>query len=658
MRQLEKSRLFLNTVSYLEPAQLWHRARRLARYRVCQLMGRSLPHTTVGELKEFVPVYVGLNSLHNVEGWEEQVHEINEKAQAIAQGHFEFLNRLVDLSDGAGWHASELSRLWRYHLHYFDYVLPLLVWAHTDSANKATDAFERLVKSWIEHNEARPGDGWHPYTLSLRVVNWLHAIADLNQIDASPFFGTLLASLYGQTQYLYDNLEFDVRGNHLLENLRALIWAGIAFRGSEPEKWFNRALDLLKIETAEQILPDGGHFERVPGYHLVVLKDYLEICIWLRRNKDAVPPWLESALRRMLDYLLIILPPDNRVPLLKDTAWNAMPDSFDLLDSGALYFQDPRYKLRDDMGFYPLLLWGKPGWERFQALPRSSHRTTSTALDHSEYYIFRDDELRDYLIFDAGKPCPDYLPAHSHADLLSYELLVGGERVVVDSGVYEYEAGRWRDYFRSTRAHNTVEVEGENQSEVWSSFRLGKRASPNLRNWEVTDFGGIIQAEHNGYARFSPKVYHRRTVVWVKDDFWLVVDELLGEGTVEAVNYVHFEPRLTLTSLDSSLWRIAGSSTPLYISSLGDNQIDREANLKAEIQQGWYSAELGSIHENEVLTFNANEALPILFAYAISKGHPLSLRSYVNDGRQFLEVERHQTSHTLVLSIDENLEFR
>jgi hypothetical protein len=235
---------------------------------------------------------------------------------------------------------------------------------------------------------------------------------------------------------------------------------------------------------------------------------------------------------------------------------------------------------------------------------------------------------------------------------------VGGERIIVDSGVYEYEAGRWRDYFRSTRAHNTVEVKEENQSEVWSSFRLGKRAIPNLRHWEVTDFGGIIQAEHNGYVRLSPQVYHRRTIVWVKDDFWLVVDELLGEGTVEAVNYVHFEPRLALKSLESNLWRIAGSSTLLYIGHLDNNHKNRKAKQKAEVQQGWYSPELGSLYENEVLTFYANKALPIVSAYAISKNHPLSLKSYAVDERQFLEIERDQISHTLVLSTEGNPEFR
>ena len=96
----------------------------------------------------------------------------------------------------------------------------------------------------------------------------------------------------------------------------------------------------------------------------------------------------------------------------------------------------------------------------------------------SGYYAVNDFAREDFLIVDAGPVCPDYLPAHAHADMLNYELVIRGRRVIVDSGVYEYQAGAWRDYFRSTRAHNTVEINRENQSEVWSSFRVARRARP------------------------------------------------------------------------------------------------------------------------------------------------------------------------------------
>src|SRR5438067_13909420 len=172
----------------------------------------------------------------------------------------------------------------------------------------------------------------------------------------------------------------------------------------------------------------------------------------------------------MLDVLDNLIMADGRLPLLKDTTYDGL-DPHALL-AAAAHERKPR----------PTLF-----------------------LAESGYAIFRPRDGAS-LIVDVGPPCPDYLPAHAHADMLSFELCLGGRRVIVDSGVYTYEAGEWRDLFRSTRAHNTVEVDGENQSEVWSSFRVGRRARPH--NVVFRDNG--VEGEHDGYERLAVPVRHRR----------------------------------------------------------------------------------------------------------------------------------------------------
>src|SRR5262249_42063939 len=333
---------------------------------------------------------------------------------------------------------------------------------------------------------------------------------------------------YGQAQFLFSNLELDVRGNHLLENIRALVWAGLAFNGAEPGHWFRRGMRLLEREVNEQVLSDGGHFERAPGYHVIVFRDLLEIALWLERNADGPPEWLNHALRRMGHYLRNIITPLGTVPLLKDTTWDGFFSPLELLNTCAVYLNDQTLKTSDQLGFYAGLLFGSGPAKSFREWPIEGRQ--SIDFPASRHYVVRDDAAGDYLVFDAGKPCPDYLPAHAHADSLSYELSVANQRIIVDSGVYEYTAGPWRDYFRSTRAHTTVEVEHENQSEVWSSFRVGSRARPGPSYWQSEDNLVLMQGEHDGYRRLVVPVIHQRTILAAPQRLWLVADQLWGNG--------------------------------------------------------------------------------------------------------------------------------
>jgi uncharacterized heparinase superfamily protein len=442
------------------------------------------------------------------------------------------------------WHDPALTQLERYHLHYFEWV------GRIDYAT-----FRRLIESWLAENARIRGDGWHPYTVSLRCVNWIRA-ADIFtpelQRDAA-FAAQLAGATYAQLRFLARNIEFDVRGNHIIENLRALIAGGLAFDGDEPARWLARALDLLGREVAEQVLADGGHFERVPAYHVVVAQDLLDVARWL----PAPPAWLRDALRRMLDFLDAMIMADGRIPLLKDTTYGGA-DPHAVLAAGAELC----------------------GWT-----PRPR---VTTFLPQSGYAIFRPASGVS-LVVDVGAPCPDYLPAHAHADMFSFELVLGGRRVIVDSGVYTYAAGEWRDSFRSTRAHNTVEVEGENQSDVWASFRVGRRARPHgVRFTERS-----IRAEHDGYERLRVPVRHRRTIR-VGRRFILVRDDLLGRGVVSATSRVHIHPdaappRIVPLCADAAWWT-----------------------------DSWYSERFGEKRPNRALAITKRAALPFSFGYLIA----------------------------------------
>jgi hypothetical protein len=271
----------------------------------------------------------------------------------------------------------------------------------------------------------------------------------------------------------------------------------------------------------------------------------------------------------------------------------------------------------------------------------------------------RDDASGEYMIVDTGKPCPDYLPAHAQADLLTFELSIDGQRIVVDSGVYEYAAGLWRDYFRSTRAHNTVEVAGENQSEMWSSFRVARRAVPGRVFWQEQGDYVMLQGEHNGYCRQPTQMTHRRTVVWRKSRFWLVVDELRGNGSTTADSHVHFHPNLLLEHVENGVWRLQGCRTPLWLTAFGHQGHAIVAGQMEPFRQGWYSERFGQLQRNSVLRLHAEGGLPICFGYVIARYKPARVKvTSGRDGHQVSVSLEDGERHTFGLARDAMIRFK
>jgi uncharacterized heparinase superfamily protein len=411
-----------------------------------------------------------------------------------------------------------------------------------------------------------------------------------------------------------------------------LLWLGLSLEGELPRKCFATGIHLLKFEVAEQILADGGHFERSPRYHVIVLKDCIEIGIGLRRDGREVPVWLDGAIERMLCYLHAIVHPDGQIPLLKDSALDGIPCPSELLATGAIYLNQPRFKVSDSLGQLPLVLFADEGLHEFQKWPVNRDPSIASAFPQSGHFVMRDVARGDFLIIDGGKTCPDYLPAHAHADLLGFELSVGGQRVFVDSGVYEYGSGAWRDFFRSTRAHNTVEVKHQNQSEVWSSFRVARRAYPKNIKWNQSSKRSFFQAEQNGYERLREQVRHRRSVWCFPRQAWIVLDEIWGNGNIEARNFFHFHPQIA-ASVYGDTCKLDGAPEEIWITTFGARELSIVAAAEVPEKQGWYSEEFGIVTKNQVLQLEASAVDRIVFVIMISREAPGEI---IPDGSSFV----------------------
>ncbi|MEY3026658.1 MAG: hypothetical protein RLZZ238_1555, partial [Planctomycetota bacterium] len=159
-------------------------------------------------------------------------------------------------------------------------------------------------------------------------------------------------------------------------------------------------------------------------------------------------------------------------------------------------------------------------------------------------------------ILDVGPVGPDYLPGHAHADALSFELSLGGRRLLVNSGTSLYGSGPERLRQRGTAAHNTVTVDGADSSEVWGGFRVARRARARLDRAEVRADGSVeVRAEHDGYSRLSRTGVHHRVWAFGSDGALTVTDSLLSEGCLES--HWHFAPGFEVTLADNGRLLVA-----------------------------------------------------------------------------------------------------
>jgi len=349
------------------------------------------------------------------------------------------------------------TRLGRFHRQYGDDVL---------AAARAGDVAEarRLVATWIEAHPPHPGDAWHPYPLSTRAGNWIAALTLVPELASAE----LSRSLWRQLQRLERNVEDDVLGNHVIRNARALVLGGAAFGAPELTR---RGIAILRREVPEQILRDGGHYERSPAYHLVVLRDLLEI--------QAVSPhsWLADAIERMREFAAALARPDGAPALFNDGT----------VDAPVLELPEPRAGL--------------------------------SVLADSGFVVVRDGPL--WLAFRCGAAAPRFLPAHAHADALSFQLWWRDRPVVVDPGTFTYEPGADRDWFRSTRSHSTMVVDGRDQFRLWGAFRSGPLPKVALRYAREN----AIEAS----VVLPGRIRHVRRIEWSGDELQ-IYDRLEGRG--------------------------------------------------------------------------------------------------------------------------------
>jgi uncharacterized heparinase superfamily protein len=422
-----------------------------------------------------------------------------------------FLDEEHDIGLPTAWNDPVREKLWLYNLHYFDDLNAL-------DADQRTGWQRTLIGRWVHENPPTKGVGWEAYPASLRIVNWIKWGLAGNVLDS-----TWLDSLAVQARWLAGRLELHLLGNHLFTNAKALVFAGLFFDGTEASAWLEKGMAILREEIPEQILSDGGHFERSTLYHALVLEDLLDLFNLAEAYHASIPPGFRDVnalytdtIRRMRVWLAALCHPDGELSFFNDAAIGIAP-AVNELES---------YAIRLGLG------------------PSSAPQEACAHFGDSGY-IRVDLGDKGVALLDVAPIGPDYLPGHAHADTLSFEMSVFGQRVVVNSGISRYGLSPERLRQRGTAAHNTVTIDGLDSSEVWGGFRVARRAKPfGLRIWGDGRALRILCA-HDGYRRLKGKPVHWREWRFEKG-LVEVVDNLEG-GFREAVSRLHFHPDIALS---------------------------------------------------------------------------------------------------------------
>ena len=433
--------------------------------------------------------------------------DLTVNSQSIySKNEFCFLSHSQILSDDFFWNPPNLDKLWIYNLHYFDDLNAI-------NYQMRNHLHLYIIDKWIKENNMGIGNGWESYPISLRLVNWIKWFSKKGNVE-----DVYIKSIYQQAKYLSKNLEYHILGNHLFSNGKALVFTGVFLNSSDADDFLKLGLDIINKEIKEQFLDDGAHFELSPMYHQILLYDLLElinlasICQDYRLLKF-LNSW-EDIASKALSWLSSMLHPDGEIGFFNDAAIGiAVPPN-------EIFKYAKRLSINYD--------------------DKKSCLVTNSISGYSNV------NFDDYsIIFDHANVGPDYLPGHAHADSLSFEMSVGLQRLFVNSGTSLYGISDERLRQRKTAAHNTVEISSCDSSEVWSGFRVARRAYSTLNKsfFDEINQNVVISASHDGYTRVDKNIIHSRILTCSFDQ--VTIEDTFGKVVVGTF-ILHLHPNIEI----------------------------------------------------------------------------------------------------------------
>lgn len=423
--------------------------------------------------------------------------------------YFNFLNLGYRFKE-INWGFSEYGKLWNYNLEYFDYLF---------QQDVSVEEKLRLLHSFYKYSIVNKRT-LEPYPVSLRIINIIKYIS-INDIQDEKIFNYV----HQESIFLNKNLEYHILGNHLLENAFALLLSSKFFKNKE---WHDKATELLLKELDKQILKDGAHFELSPMYHKIIFFRILELIDWYSRYDDKNEKFLlfcKEVASKMRSWLERIKFKNGDIPLFNDAA------------NGIAYPSSVLLHYADQLNI----------------------NSAKLPLGDSGYREFKGNKFE--IKIDLAQIGASYQPGHAHADALSFIVYYEGNPLFVEQGTSTYQIGERRRIERSTAAHNTVNINDEDQSQVWGGFRVAQRAITTIHEESASTF----VASHDGYKKLG--ILHTRDFV-LNDSEIQLIDTLSRNAAAKF--HLHLHPGHILSRKDEYSFAINNS---IKISFIGASEV-------------------------------------------------------------------------------------
>jgi hypothetical protein len=397
---------------------------------------------------------------------------------------FNYLNQEVSFNEEIAWNYAANGKLWTYNLNYFEYL----------SNPEIRDDLKLSTMRDFYAKRFTLIEGMEPYPISLRNINWIKFCFASGKREFDSF-------IYSQATLLSKSFEYHLMGNHLLENAFSLLFAAYYFKDMT---FYSLASSVLLEQLDEQILSDGAHFERSPMYHQIILGRLLDSIHLLRHSnwKTDLSVKFDQIASSMLSWVNQVSYSDGSTPMVNDCALDMAPTTHTLIEYANI------------LEVHPL----------------------SLPLGECGYRMVRKEAYECFI--DIGDIGPDYIPGHAHSDTFSFELYRDGEPLIVDTGISTYEKNKIRHFERSTSAHNTVMIANLDQSEVWASFRVARRASIS----DLEEESDYYRSIHDGYEE-RIGVKHQREFLF-KTRQIIIRDSIIGHINTSAKALFHFSAKL------------------------------------------------------------------------------------------------------------------
>jgi hypothetical protein len=445
--------------------------------------------------------------------------------------------------------VGDIKYLWELnrHLH-----IVTLAQAYALSGNaRYFGVIRRHLESWFDDCPYAMGPNWSSaLELGIRLINWSvawqllgGASSPLFQDDeGARFRRRWLDGVFQHAHFVQGHFSlYSSANNHLIGEAAGLFVAALTWpHWPQARAWLAEAKAILERETLLQNALDGVNREQAVSYQQFELDLILLPLLAGRANGHRFSAAVESRIEAMLEYLASIMDAGGNVPMFGDSDDGlvvrfAQDDGYcryrSLLATGAILFRRGDFKAKagklDDKTRW---LCGGDADAAFELLDGAhAQLPVRRAFTHGGYYILgcdfeSDNEIR--LVADAGPLGYQTIAAHGHADALAFTLSVGGKEFLIDPGTYAYHTqGPWRRYFRGTAAHNTLRVDGMDQSQSGGNFMWLKKADARCTLWRPSRERDVFEGWHDGYMQLPDPVTHRRRITLEKRERRVVIED-------------------------------------------------------------------------------------------------------------------------------------